>query len=174
MSAREGPKCPVSGLASLDPWPDPVVSVPSPRHAAPFGSARVSEGGELVDQLQHLVLTRLAELGERGRPMSARRAAERSRGQVSYDTLYLIAKGQHSGRLTDRVAQGLADALGVPVDRVYDAAGQPRPQTRWQPPQRFDRLTLAQRQLLEDLASALLEADQRGYERGMGERRGEN
>lgn len=131
----------------------------------------MSEGREPLDQLQHLVLTRLAALGEKGRAMSPRRAADRSRGQVGYDTLYSIAKGQHSGRLTDRVAQGLAEALEVSVEQVYEAAGQPRPQTRWQPPQVLDRLTLAQRKMLEGMGYALLEADQRGYERGRGERR---
>jgi hypothetical protein len=119
-----------------------------------------------MDQLQHLVLTRLAELGTKGSPMSARKAAERSRGDVSFHTLYAIAKGQHSGRITDRTAQGIAAALDVPVARVYDAAGAPRPQGRWLPPERLDRLTLDQRKLLEDIGYALLDADAKGYERG--------
>jgi hypothetical protein len=103
-----------------------------------------------VDQLQQLVLTRLAELGEPGTPMSARAAARRSHGRVSYDTLYQIANGKHSGRLTDATAEGIAAALEVPVARVYDAAGAPRPQGRWLPPERFDRLTIEQRRILED------------------------
>src|SRR4051812_45218397 len=131
----------------------------------------MTEGREPVaDQLQHLVLTRLAELGEKGRPMSARAAADRSGGAVSYDTLYTIANGKHSGRLTDRVAEGIAAALEVPVSRVYDAAGAPRPQGRWLPPERLDRLDSTQRRLLEEIGAALLEADARGYERGRGDR----
>lgn len=120
----------------------------------------------VADQLQHLVLTRLIELGTPGSPMTARKAAERSRGGVSFHTLYAIAKGSHSGKITDRTAQGIADALDVPVDRVYDAAGAPRPQGRWLPPERLDRLTLDQRRLLEDIGYALLSAHAEGYEQG--------
>ena len=120
-----------------------------------------------VDHLQELVLTRLAELGAPGRPMSARQAALRSRGAISHDTMYKIARGDHSGRISDRVAEGLADALDVPVGRVYDAAGQPRPSTRWLWPERFDRLDQPHRRLVEDVASALLEARRRGYEDGL-------
>lgn len=116
--------------------------------------------------LQELVLSRLRELGTAERPMSARRAAERSRGGVSYDTLYAIARGEHSGRLNDRTVQGIADALDLTPGAIYDAAGLPRPQSRWLFPERFDRLDAAQRRLVEDIAAALLEADRRGYERG--------
>lgn len=126
----------------------------------------MTESGESVDRLQELVLTRLNDLGTKGRPLSARQAALRSAGGVSYDTLYSIANGRHTGRLRDDTARGLADALDVPVERVYAAAGVPRPQTRWQPHERFDRLTFEQRKLLESMAAALLEAEQRGYERG--------
>lgn len=126
----------------------------------------MTDSGEPVDQLQHLVLYRLAELGTPGKPMSAREAARRSNGAVSYDTLYTIANGKHSGRLTDPVAEGIAAALDVPVSRVYDAAGAPRPQGRWVPPERLDRLSLEQRRQLEDLGAALLDADAKGYERG--------
>lgn len=118
-----------------------------------------------MDQLQHLVLTRLAELGERGKPMSARAAAKRSHGAVSYDTIYQIANGKHTGRLTDSVAEGIAAALEVPVARVYDAAGAPRPSGRWLLPERFDRLNTEQRRLVEELCAALLKADAVGYER---------
>lgn len=131
----------------------------------------MTERGEPVaDQLQHLVLTRLAELGTHGRPMSARAAAERSRGAVSYDTLYTIVNGKHTGRLTDRVVEGIAAALDVPVGQVYDAAGAPRPHGRWLLPERFDRLDRTQRRQIEELISALLEAEAKGYERGRRER----
>ena len=125
----------------------------------------MTDSGEPVDHLQQLVLTRLAELGTPGKPLSAREAARRSDGAVSYDTLYTIANGKHSGRLTDPVAEGIAAALEVPVSRVYDAAGAPRPQGRWLLPERFDRVSPQRRQMIEDLISALLEADAEGYER---------
>lgn len=119
-----------------------------------------------MNHLQELVLTRLAELGEGGRPLSARRAAAKSRGGVSHETIYAIARGVHSGEISDRIAEGLAAALDVPAERVYEAAGVPRPQTRWLWPERFDRLNTAQRRLVEDVAAGLLEADRQGYERG--------
>lgn len=123
-----------------------------------------------VDKLQLLVLTRLAELGEPGAPMSARAAARRSNGKISYDSIYQIANGKHSGRLMDATAEGLAAALDVPVAKVYDAAGAPRPHGRWVLPERFDRLNLDQRRLVEDFCSALLMADAEGYERGRRDR----
>jgi hypothetical protein len=126
----------------------------------------MTRSGEPVDQLQHLVLTRLAELGEPGKPMSARAAAKRSHGAVSYDTLYQIANGKHTGRLTDAAAEGIAAALEVPAARVYDAAGAPRPQGRWLLPERFDRLSIQQRRKFEELMNMVLDADAEGYERG--------
>lgn len=131
-----------------------------------------SKGQPVADRLQHLVVTRLIEMGIGGKPMSPRQAALRSRGAVSYDTLYRIVRGQHSGRLSDRVANGIAEGLDLPLADVYEAVGAPRPQARWVPPERLDRLTPYRRKLLEDLASALLEAEQEGYERGFRDGRG--
>lgn len=131
-----------------------------------------SEGQPVADRLQHLVVTRLIELGTAGKPMSARQAALRSRGAVSYDTLYRIIRGEHSGRLKDRVIKGISEALELPAADVYEAVGTPRPQTRWLWPERFDRLTPYRRKLVENYASALLEAEQEGYERGLRDARG--
>jgi hypothetical protein len=119
-----------------------------------------------VDQLQRLVLRRLDELGALGEPMSAREAARRSGGKVSNDTLSKIAAGKHTGRITNRIAEGIAAGLEVPVSQVYDAAGAPRPHGPWSLPEEFERLTLEQRRLVEDLCSALLAADAEGYDRG--------
>lgn len=129
----------------------------------------MTESREPVDKLQQLVLSRLAELGEGGRPMSPRRAAEHARGLVGFQTIYDIARGTHKGKISDRTAEGLAEALQVPVGRVYDAAGAPRPLGRWQPPAYFDRLDADQRRLVESFASALLGAYTRGYEHGLRE-----
>jgi hypothetical protein len=115
-----------------------------------------------MNELQDLVLQRLAELGTPGSPMSVRQATERARGLVSYESLRQIARGEHSGRIGDKTAEGLALALDVPVQDVYNAARVPRPLTRWQWPARFDRLDLAQRRLVEDVAAALLEAYEKG------------
>jgi hypothetical protein len=116
-----------------------------------------------VNELQDLMLRRLAELGGPGSPMSIRAATERARGLVSYEVLRTIARGEHSGRINDSTAEGLALSLDVPVQQVYDAARVPRPVSRWQWPARFDRLDQAQRRLVEDVASAMLES----YEKGL-------
>lgn len=121
---------------------------------------------EPVDQLQQLILTRLRELGDESGPMSAREAARRAEGLMSLETFRLLARGRgsrHRGRITDRVAEGLALALQVPVARVYEAAGVPSPGRRWDLPERFDRVPPAQRQLLEELAAALLNSYDQGY-----------
>lgn len=115
-----------------------------------------------MSRLQELIRTRLAALGERGRPMSHREAARRSRGGFTNETLSAILRGNHGGGITDKTALGLAEALEVPVAVVYEAAGAPMPESRWRMPERFDRLTPAQRKLVEDLAAALLEAYDRG------------
>lgn len=118
---------------------------------------------EGASALQDLILTRLQQLGDRQGPMSSREAARRSGGLVSYETLRVLARGgRHSGRITDRIAEGLALALQVPVGRVYEAAGLPTPSGRWDWPDRFSRLTPPERTLVEDLASALLGAYERG------------
>ena len=126
----------------------------------------MTSGEEPVNMLQQLVLRRLADLGEPGEPMSLRSAAERARGLTSHHTLAAIANGEHSGRITDRTAEGIAAALNVPVERVYEAAGVPRPHGRWHWPEKFDRIRPEDRAIIEDLAAALLKAEERGYDRG--------
>lgn len=111
-----------------------------------------------VDRLQDLILTRMRELD-----LSGKEAARRAGGLVSYETIRNLARGvRHKGRISDRVAEGLARAFEVPVSRVYDAAGAPTPGQRWDWPQRFDRLNPAQRGLVEDVAAAMLEAYEQG------------
>jgi hypothetical protein len=119
-----------------------------------------------VNELQDLMLRRLAELGTPGSPMSIRQATERARGLVSYEILRKIARGEHSGRITDSTAEGLALGLDVPVGSVYQAARVPRPMSRWQWPARFDRLDPAQRRIVEDVAAALLESYEKGLRDG--------
>jgi hypothetical protein len=80
----------------------------------------------------------------------------------------IIARGRHTGRLTDRVASGLADALGVPLQKAYEAAGVPRPVGEWVMPERLHRLDAEQRQLVERFAGALLEAFEKGRAVGAG------
>ena len=120
-------------------------------------------GADPVERLSDLILVRLAELGDENGPMSAREAARRAEGLASVETIRNLARGvRHTGRITDRVAEGLARALQVPVSRVYAAAGIRPPGERWRLPERFDRLPVEQRRLVEDVASALLESYERG------------
>jgi hypothetical protein len=112
--------------------------------------------------LQQLVVRRLHDLGDATGPMSAREAAKKSRGLISYETLRVIARGDHSGRISDDTAQGLAFALDVPLSQVYEAASAPQPTSRWELPPRFDRLDQSQRRVVEAVAAAMLEAYERG------------
>lgn len=66
-------------------------------------------------------------------------------------------------RIEEKTVEGLALALDVPASRVYETASVPRPQSRWEWPARFDRLTLPERRAVENMAAALLGA----YERGL-------
>jgi hypothetical protein len=116
-----------------------------------------------VNELQELVLRRLAELGEPGAPMSVRAAAKRSRGLLNYEVLRVIARGEHSNRITDSTAEGIASALDVPLQDVYNAARVPRPTSRWNWPPRFDRLDAHERRVVEDVAAAILEAREKGF-----------
>lgn len=119
-----------------------------------------------VQRLQDLILLRVSELGDSSGPMSAREVARRSEGLVSYETVRNLMRGmRHTGRISDRVAEGLSRALQIPVVRVYEAAGVPAPGERWQWPHRFDRLNPAQRALVEEVAAAILEAETRGTRR---------
>jgi plasmid maintenance system antidote protein VapI len=80
-----------------------------------------------VDRLTELVMTRLAELGEPGKPMSIREAARRSGGKVSPETIRAIVTGEYPGQLSGEVAAGLAEALGVPVETLTAAQRPPGP-----------------------------------------------
>lgn len=113
------------------------------------------------ESLQDLVLRRLVELGDAEGALPLRAAADKSRGKVSYESIRRIARGRH-GRINDRVAEGLAEALDVPLAEIYRAAGVPRPGARWEWPERFDRLPPAQRKVVEDVAAAMMEMFDKG------------
>lgn len=115
-----------------------------------------------VETLTDLVRRRLLELGDEGQPLPASRAAAKARGKVSAELIRVIVRGEHKGGLRDDTAEGLAMALDVPVQEVYDAAGALRPGTPWQWPSRFDRLGPRQRTLVQNLAAALLDAYDQG------------
>lgn len=129
------------------------------------GATAVMPDGEEAgrrETLQQLVLRRLRELGGETGPMSARAAVQGHEDLVSYETVRLIARGVHQGKLTDRTAEGLSEALRVPLAQVYAAAGVQSPGARWHWPQRFDRLSPRQRELVEQIAASLLDAYDQG------------
>lgn len=121
-----------------------------------------NEPDQRRETLQQLVVRRLRELGGDTGPMSAREAVRGFEGLISYENLRLIARGVHQGNITDRTAEGLSSALRVPIAQVYAAAGVQSPGTRWHWPQRFDRLSPRQRELVEQLAASLLDAYEQG------------
>ncbi len=109
--------------------------------------------------LQELVDRRLTELGGgRGGPMSTRQAAARSDGKVSYETLRLIKIGQHSGSISQEVAEGIAAALEVPVDDVLRLAGRRIPQGPFVLPRRAETLTKSERAVVLSVVDAILDA----------------
>lgn len=67
------------------------------------------------------------------------------------------------------MAEGISLALDVPLSRVYEAARAPQPMSRWDWPERFDRLLPEERRLIEEMAAALL----RAYDRGVKDTRPE-
>lgn len=128
-----------------------------------------SDAGTARETLQQLVLRRLRELGDASGPMSAREAVRAAESLISYENLRLIARGVHQGGISDRTAEGLSRALRVPVAQIYAAAGVPSPGTRWRWPEKFDRLSPRQRELVEQFAAALLEAYDQGRRDATGE-----
>jgi hypothetical protein len=111
-----------------------------------------------VGDLQQLVEQRLRELGDHRGPMPTRRAAARSEGRVSYETLRLLKIGQHSGAISHEVAEGIALALDVPVNVVLKVAGQRIPQGPFVLPKRAETLTKSERAVVLSVVDAILDA----------------
>lgn len=114
------------------------------------------------DSLAELVTSRMYKLGDESGPLSLRAAVERSRGRLSVENLRRIARGEHQGNIGDRVAEGLSMALEIPLPEVYRVAGLPQPGRRWEWDPKYDRLNQRERAIVEDVASGLLSAYDRG------------
>lgn len=108
--------------------------------------------------LQQLVDRRLKELGDHRGPMPTRRAAARSNGKISYETLRLLKLGRHSGSITLDTAEGLALALDLPLEAVLGVAGQRIPQGPFVLPKRADTLTKSERAVVLSMIDAILDA----------------
>jgi hypothetical protein len=72
------------------------------------------------DELSALVRRRLLELD-----MTPDQASRLAHWAVAPETIEHLATGRRSGLVSDRLAQALAVALGVPENRVRRAAGLP-------------------------------------------------
>ncbi len=114
-----------------------------------------------VRDLKELMEKRLQDLGDDRGPLSARQAAMRSDGLVSYETLRLLLRGQHSGVISRDTAQGIAQALEVPLEQVLRLAGQRVPQGPFTLPERADTLVPAERAVVLSVVDAILDAAQR-------------
>jgi hypothetical protein len=90
--------------------------------------------------------------------MPTRRAAARSEGKVSYETLRLLKLGRHSGSISLEVAEGIALALDLPLTTVLEVAGQRIPQGPFTLPKRADTLTKAERAVVLSVVDAILDA----------------
>lgn len=108
------------------------------------------------ESLAALIQRRLHELGDESGPLSLRRAAQKSSGLLSSETLRRASLGM--AETSDKALRGLSLALEVPVAEVYRAAGVPRPWGRWELPPEFDRMPPKNRVQFEVLMSAFLEA----------------
>lgn len=114
------------------------------------------------ESLAELVTSRMYALGDESGPLSLRAVVARSRERLSVENLRRIARGDHQGNISDRVAEGLSMALGIPIAEVYRVAGLPQPGRRWEWDPKYDRLDQAQRAIVEDVAAALLAAYDKG------------
>lgn len=115
-----------------------------------------------IEGLADLIANRMIALGGDGGPLSLRNVVMRSGDRLSPETLRRIARGEHQGNISDRVAEGLSIALEIPLKRIYEAAGLPQPSRRWDWPAKFDRLSTTERAIVEDVARGFLQAYERG------------
>lgn len=115
-----------------------------------------------IEGLADLVAGRMATLGGQDGPLSLRNVVTRSGDRLSVETLRRIVRGEHQGNIGDRVAEGLSIALEIPLKKIYEAAGLPQPSRRWDWNPKFDRLSMGERQIVEDVARGFLHAYERG------------
>jgi transcriptional regulator with XRE-family HTH domain len=94
--------------------------------------------------------------------LSLREVAELSGGIVSHSSVHAIEHGARS-EVGDETLDGLAKALGVPIDRLRRAAGVRTPdvQEPFVLPRRASRLSRKEREVVLSMVDALLEAKKR-------------
>lgn len=102
--------------------------------------------------LAELVASRREALG-----LSLRQVAEKSGGVVSSSTLNEIERGLRPN-VSDRILEGIADALNVSLSKVRTAAGVSARDLGPFYLERADRLNARERRLVQHLVDALLAA----------------
>lgn len=112
------------------------------------------------ETLQQLAQRRQRELGHTGQQraqLSTREIWLRGGGEDawSYETVRrIVDRGHH--KISERVAEALANALDVPLGQVFKAAGQRPPLARFELPRRADRLTESERKAVLGVIDAIL------------------
>lgn len=119
-----------------------------------------------VPTLTELLNDFLVGRGEHGKPMSTRAAARQIGDDNKYETFRLISKGQHSGNISEDVVAALV-RLGLNERDVRRAAGHqleksPGP---FVAPERWARLTPAQRDVVLSVGDTILAAAAAGERR---------
>lgn len=109
-----------------------------------------------MKRLPDLIKDRLAEMGSHGRALSIRDAAARSGGKISHARLTQLAAGD-VGRVSDRVIEGVAAAIDVPISTVYESLSIRRPYEPFKLPPEANRLSRRQRDAVLSVIKAMLD-----------------
>lgn len=115
-----------------------------------------------VKRLPELIKDRLAEMGSHGRPLSIRDAAARSGGRISHARLTQLSQGK-IGQVSDRIVEGVAAAIDVPISTVYEALAIKRPFEPFRLPKEADRLSHRQRDAVLAVVKAMLDPGERQF-----------
>src|SRR5689334_9795392 len=110
-----------------------------------------------MESLQELVVRRARELGGREGPMSVRALEVAANGKVSRGVFQKIMAGEYDAKVGQRIIDGLAEALQVPVRVVERAAGAPPSFGPFQLTEDAARLTPSQRRAVKHVVEAMLE-----------------
>jgi transcriptional regulator with XRE-family HTH domain len=116
-----------------------------------------------MESLQALVLRRAKEIGGREGELSNRALARRNGADLSHTLISQIINGEYANRAPDqRVLDGLAKALEVPLETVESAAGAPPSYGPFKLPDDAARLTPAQRKAVRHVVQVMIDSNEAG------------
>ena len=113
-----------------------------------------------VESLQALVVRRAEEIGGREGPLSVRQLEDRSLGKVSRGVFQQIMAGTYDAKVGQRVLDGLAAALDVPLSVVERSAGAPPSFGPFVLSEDAARLTPAQRKAVKHVVQVMVDANE--------------